>query len=116
MAAPDDSEVSKAPTDAQCRYDLFENAKPYYGSPILGADGARVPTLFVLCTHTVMAKGVPFAKVETLPPLLKSKLEYYRRYEVYKGPKVMKCSVCGKFYTTKEKFQAHSCEPLTQKE
>ncbi len=95
--------------ESRVRYDLFENAKPYYGSPVLGGDGARVPALFVLCVNTVIMRKIPFSNVDTVPPMLKSKLEYYKRYEVYKGPKVMKCSVCGKFYTSKDKFRVHEC-------
>ncbi len=91
------------------RYDVFKNAKPYYGSPILGADGQRVPALFILCAHTVMVKEIPFTEMKSVPPVLKSKLEHYKRYEVYKGPRVMKCSACGKFYTNEQKFQVHAC-------
>ena len=103
-----------ADTDAQEKRasdafkDMFKDSKPYYGSPILET-GEKVPSLFALTVYTVMKDEINFAGVDSVPPVLKNKLEYYKQYEEFKGPKIYKCSVCGKFYTNSEKFNIHEC-------
>ena len=98
----------KAEAKTQHRYDTFRYAKPYYGAPVLEVRD-NVPTLFSLSVRCVFSKKIKFAVTPTVPPVIKSRLEYLKRYEYFSGPRIMKCSKCEKFYTSKHRFLTHDC-------
>ena len=94
------------------RRDVYKDVKPYCGDPILDEGPDKVPTLYALSVHSVIRHKVPYAQCG-IPTVLHKKLEVYRKYEEWMGPKIHKCSACGKFFTTMEKFDKHVCEMLT---
>ena len=92
------------------RYDVFRDAKPYCGVPVLEVRD-KVPTLFSCSVRCVFAKKIRFSEAPELPSVMKSRLEYLKKYmyENFTGPRVMKCSNCKKFYTHKKRFFSHNC-------
>ena len=90
------------------RYDLFKGVKPYLGDPFLG-DGknSQVSSLYLLSIRTVLREDVPYEGY--VPTTVQGKLDSYKRCLHWEGPKIMLCSMCGKFYTTQKKFDKHSC-------
>ena len=91
--------------DPSKRVNVFRNAKPYYGSSMLGFR-EKVPALSLQTIDFILKNEVT---IDPLPPVIKNKVDYYKRYETLPGPTVLKCSVCGKFYTSSEKFDVHEC-------
>ena len=91
--------------DPSKRVNAFRGAKPYYGSSMLGFR-EKVPPLFLQTIECILKNELT---VDPLPPVLKNKVDYYKKYETLPGPIVLKCSVCGKFYTSSEKFDVHEC-------
>lgn len=85
-------------------YDLFKDAKPFYGSLIEKRD--KVPTLFSTIVNNIVENEV---KYDALPTVIKGKVDYFKQYSTFPGPKIIKCSQCGHFYTSEEKFIAHMC-------
>ena len=96
------------------RHDLFRDARPYYGAPMLEVRD-KVPTLYSLCVRCVFSGKLKFTEDPTVPPVIKSKLEYLKRYETFPSPRILKCSSCGKFYTHKKRFLTHDCHIKTIK-
>ena len=93
----------------QPRHDEFKNVKPYCGDPLLETGPDRVPSLYVLSARMVLRGKIPFERC-VVPTVLRKRLETYRSYEQWQGPKIMKCSTCWKFYTTQQKFDKHKCD------
>ena len=89
------------------RKDLFKNIKPYYGSRELYEVRECVPTLFSLSVKFVLDRELNY---QSMPPSLQSKLNHCKQQQVYKGPKIFKCSICSKFYSKQQKFIDHKCE------
>lgn len=89
------------------RYDVFKDAKPFFGVPILDKRD-NVPTLCALSMRYVLVGRMNYHACLTLPPLLKAGLDSYLHH-VTDAPKVMKCSFCSKFYTDTDRFDAHVC-------
>ena len=98
------------PNSMSNRYDVFRDAKPYYGVPLLEVRD-KVPTLFSCSVRCVFEKKIQFSEAPELPSVMKSRLEYLKRYMYgsFAGPRVMKCSNCNKFYTHKKRFFGHNC-------
>ena len=94
------------------RYDLFRYSKPYYGAPLLEVRD-KVPTLYSLSVRLVFTADIDFTSASGLPPVIKSRLEYLKKYEMHPGPKIMKCSNCNKFYTHQKRFLTHDCNLKT---
>ena len=90
--------------NARLRYDLFKNAKPYYGS--LLEKHNKVPTLFSTTVSCILDHKLDY---DELPTVLKKKMDEFKVYETFPGPKISKCSVCKHFYTSKESFDTHDC-------
>ena len=88
------------------RFDLFQSVRPYYGKSVMYDVREGVPTLHSLSMKCVLDFKVDF---ETIPVVLKNKLNLYKNYEEFTGPRVMKCSKCLKFYSKHKKFVQHSC-------
>lgn len=89
------------------RVDAFKSVRPYYG----GEGGwyeqrDKVPTLFSIGMKYVSEGKLNF---QDLPTVLRTKLDHWQHFQEYKGPKVMKCSRCSKFYTKPNRFAAHRC-------
>lgn len=91
------------------RHDLFRDARPYYGAPVLEIRD-KVPTLFSLSVRCVFTRRIKFTEDPNVPPVIKSRLEYLKRYETFPGPRIIKCSNCGKFYTHQKRFLTHDCD------
>lgn len=87
------------------RTDLFASVRPYYGTVVYEVRD-KVPTLFSYCVKSVIASSM---NIEDVPTALKSKLEYYKKLESYSGPKILKCSKCEQFYSSRKKFTKHVC-------
>lgn len=90
------------------RFDLFRDATPYYGAPLLEIRD-KVPTLYSLSVRRIFSGKIDFAGASDVPTVIKSRLEYLKKYESYPGPRVMKCSNCKKFYTHQKRFLTHDC-------
>lgn len=90
------------------RFDLFRDATPYYGAPLLEIRD-RVPTLYSLSVRRIFSSKIDFVGAADVPTVIKSRLEYLKKYESYPGPRVMKCSNCKKFYTHQKRFLTHDC-------
>lgn len=98
---------SKAPKKGKKpRVDEFRGARPYYG---VRRFHEKVPPLFMLCSEVIVKTEMDYGNIRGLPPVLKSRLDHYRKYEDYKGPKISKCSVCQRFFSNPEKFKVHEC-------
>lgn len=100
------------PEPEGARRDVFKNCKPYYSTPILECRD-NVPTLFALSVNCVFKQEIAFSQANCVPTVLKNRLHFYKKYEEFKGPKIYKCSECGKFYTEARRFDAHSCSKLS---
>ena len=107
MAAKETTKKKRRP-----RRDVFKNVKLYCEESILDECVDKVPTLYVLSVHSVIRNKVPFEDCG-VPTVLHKRLEVYRLYEEWVGPRIHKCSTCEKFFTTEEKFAKHTCEWLT---
>ena len=94
--------------EAGVRLDLFRDVKPYYDGNDWFEQRENVPTLFSISINKFMVDGK--LNYEPLPTVLKAKLDSWQDLRAYKGPKVMKCSRCSKFYTKPDRFAAHKCE------
>ena len=95
------------------REDVFKDCKPYFGdvlSDVLLGDSppGEVHSLYVLSLRTVLRARVPYERCD-VPTVIRKRLDVYRRLVQWPGPKIMKCSRCGKFYTEQEKFDHHKC-------
>ena len=90
------------------RFDLFRDATPYYGAPLLEIRD-KVPTLYSLSVRRIFSSKIDYVSASDVPPVIKSRLEYLKKYETYPGPRVMKCSNCQKFYTHQKRFLTHDC-------
>lgn len=89
------------------RRDLFKDIKPYYGSRELYEVRESVPTLFSLSVKFVLERELD---CRSIPPTLLTKLHHCQQQQLYKGPKIIKCSGCSKFYSKQQKFLDHICE------
>lgn len=103
----EEKETEEKEAEPRARYDLFRDVRPYYGTVVAFERRDNVPTLFTICVRFVIDEKVNFQDV---PTVLNSRLTEYKKYEEYNGPKIMKCSVCAKFYSKRQKFLDHSCE------
>ena len=98
------------PSKKRRRRDLYQDIRQYYGEPVLGSkEGGRVPTLFDLTILCVIRGNIPFEKCP-IPAAMCKILQTHKQYESWIGPKVIKCSECGKLYTDQELFEKHICE------
>ena len=91
---------------ARERVDLFKDVKPYYGKAAWDELRDKVPTLFSVCMRVVVKQKLDS---EAVPTVLKSKLNHWRHFQDYRGPRVLKCSRCFKYYTKQNKFADHEC-------
>lgn len=91
------------------RVDLFSAVRPCYGERGWYEKRDSVPTLLSIGMKCVVARKLDF---QGLPTVLRDKLDHWQLSQDYKGPKVMKCSRCSKFYTKPSRFAAHNCEQL----
>ena len=108
-SAPDESENPKKSTKKRRpRFDLYKDIRQYYGEPVLASRQGRVPSLFEISILYVIREKIQFGNL--IPTVLGKTLEEHRKYEGWIGPKVIKCSRCGKLYTTQQKFEKHTCE------
>jgi hypothetical protein len=89
------------------RVDLFSDVKPHYGGGGWFEQRERVPTLFSISMRLMVEEEL---NSELLPPGIKAKVDQWHHSQTYKGPKVMKCSKCSKFYTKPNRFAAHECD------
>lgn len=100
------SNVSSGEVAGAHRSDLFKNFTPYYGSLDLYEVRDKIPTLFSLAVQVVLEDAMDY---QSIPPTLQSKLNYCKEKSHYKGIKIMKCSVCSKYYSKQQKFSEHIC-------
>ena len=100
--------------EAQRRVDQFRDCKPYSGDllgEILGEkpSSRTVDTLYVLCVRTVFRAQIPYERY-AVPTVIRKGLDELRRLLSFAGPRIMKCSRCGRLYTQKELFDSHTCD------
>ena len=100
------SDVQEKEVPGKGRTDLFKNVKPYYGSIDLYEVRESIPTLFSLSVQFVLDGAMDY---QNIPPTLQTKLDHCKEKRLYKGPKIMKCSVCSKYYSKQQKFLDHIC-------
>ena len=100
------SAVDKKEVLGKERIDVFKDVKPYYGSIELYEVRDKIPTLFSLAVQIVLDTAVDY---QSVPPTLQNKLNHCKEKRLYKGPKIMKCSICSKYYSKQQKFLDHIC-------
>ena len=97
---------------ASVRVDAFSNFKPYFKDKQLDdeAPSTEVHGLSVLCLRVILRTRIPYEHL-AVPTILRKRLDYLRNLIQLQGPRIMKCSKCGRFYTDREMFDRHECDP-----
>ncbi len=94
----------------QNRTDVWANSKPWIGFDSDTPNWFSVPTLHEIAVTSILAHKVNFLMFNSVPPVLKSFLSE-RAQEYNSRIQVAKCSNCKHFYSSKEMFDNHMCQP-----